>query len=55
MPCYEYALVYFTLVILCLSRLDVIVDLDDKIWLRPCKCYRWYRLMPKGHCGDGLR
>jgi hypothetical protein len=31
MSCYEYALVYFTLVILCLSRLDVIVDLDDKI------------------------
>jgi hypothetical protein len=46
--------VYFTLVILCTSRLDVIVDLDDKIWLRPCKCYPWCRLTLEGHHGDGL-
>jgi hypothetical protein len=32
----------------------VIVDLDDEIWLRSCKCYCWCRLMPKGHHGDGL-
>jgi hypothetical protein len=32
----------------------VIVDLDIEIWLRPCKRYRWGRLMFKGHRGDGL-
>jgi hypothetical protein len=32
----------------------VIVDLDVEIWLRPGKHYRWGRLMPKIHRGDGL-
>jgi hypothetical protein len=54
MPCYQYALVWFILVILCISRLDVVVDLDGEIWLRSCKRYRWCRLMPEGHHGDGL-
>jgi hypothetical protein len=54
MPCYEYALVWFILVILCMSRLDVVVDLDVRIWLRPCKHYCWCRLTPEGHRGDGL-
>jgi hypothetical protein len=54
MLCYEYALVWFILVILCMSRLDVIVDLDDEIWLRSCKCYRWCSLTQEGHRGDGL-
>jgi hypothetical protein len=53
MPCYEYALVWFILVILCMSRLDVVVDLDVGIWLRPCKHYCWCRLTPEGHRGDG--
>jgi hypothetical protein len=54
MSCYEYALVWFILVIVCMSRLVVIVDLDVEIWLRPCKRYRWCGLMPEGHYGDGL-
>jgi hypothetical protein len=54
MPCYEYALVWFILVILIMSRLDVVVDLDVEVWLRLCKCYRWCRLMPEDHRGDGL-
>jgi hypothetical protein len=53
MPCYEYALVWFILVNLCMSRLDVIVDLDDGLWLRSCKRYHWCRLTPEGHRGDG--
>jgi hypothetical protein len=54
MPCYEYALVWIILVIICMSRLVVIVYLDVEIWLRLCKCYRWCRLMLEGHHGDGL-
>jgi hypothetical protein len=54
MTCYEYALVWFILAILCMSRLDVIVDLDVEIWLRLCKHYYWCRLTPEGHRGHGL-
>jgi hypothetical protein len=39
----------------CMSCLDVIVDLDVEIWLRPYKRYHWCRLTPEGHRGDGLR
>jgi hypothetical protein len=54
MPCYEYALVLYILVIICMSGLDVIVELDVEILLRPCRLYRWCRLTPEGHRGDGL-
>jgi hypothetical protein len=54
MPCHKYALVWYILVIICMSSLDVIADLDVEIWLRPCKFYHWCRLTPKGHRGDGL-
>jgi hypothetical protein len=47
--------VLFILVIVCMSRLVVIVDLDVEIWLRSCKRYRWCRLTPEGHHGVGLR
>jgi hypothetical protein len=47
MPCYEYALVWFILVIICMSSLDVIVNLDVEIWLRLCKRYHWCRLTPE--------
>jgi hypothetical protein len=37
-----------------MSSLDVIVDLDVEILLRPCKRYRWCSLTLEGHHGDGL-
>jgi hypothetical protein len=51
---YEHALVCIILVIICMSSIDVIVYLDVEIWLRSCKHYRWCRLTPEGHHGDGL-
>jgi hypothetical protein len=54
MCCYEHALVCIILVIICMSSIDVIVYLDVEIWLRSCKHYRWCRLTPEGHHGDGL-
>jgi hypothetical protein len=54
MPCYEYELVLYILAIICMSSLDVIVELDVEMLWRPCKRYRWCRLTPKGHHGDGL-
>jgi hypothetical protein len=36
------------------SPLGVVVNLDVEIWLRQCKLYRWCRLTPEGHRGDGL-
>jgi hypothetical protein len=54
MPYYEYALAWYILVIICMSSLEVIDDLDVEIWLRSYKCYLWYRLAPEGHRGDGL-
>jgi hypothetical protein len=54
MPCYEYALVLYIFVIVCMSSQDMIVELDVEMMLMPCKCYRWCRLMLEGHRGDGL-
>jgi hypothetical protein len=54
MPCYEYALVLYVFVIVCMSSLDMLVELDVEMLLRPCKRYRWCRLTPEGHRGDGL-
>jgi hypothetical protein len=54
MLCYEYAHVLYILVIICMSGLDVIVELDVEILLRPCRLYHWCRLTPEGHHGDGL-
>jgi hypothetical protein len=37
-----------------MSSLEVIDDFDVEIWLRLCKRYRWCRVTPKRHRGDGL-
>jgi hypothetical protein len=54
MSYYEYALVLYILVIECMSSLNVIVELDVELLLRPCRRYRWCRLTLEGHHGDRL-
>jgi hypothetical protein len=47
--------VWFILMIVRMSSLEVIDDLDVELWWRSCKCYRWCRLTPESHHGDGHR
>jgi hypothetical protein len=51
---YEHALALYIFVIVCMSSLDMIVELDVEMLLRPCKRYCWYRLTPEVHHGNGL-
>jgi hypothetical protein len=53
MPMFTYALIQVCiciviLVIVCMSSLEGMDDLDVELWLRPCKRYHWYRLTPEG-------